>query len=232
MRGVLHSGPIERACKGLAFPVGARLRDRMRHPPRSQMHTRSILQILVLLTLANGAPVVAKKIFGERFNSPLDGGVAFFDGRPLFGKSKTIRGIVVAVLATAAAAPLIGLSLATGAIVAAAAMAGDLLSSFTKRRLGFKPSSQALGLDQIPESLLPMLAARTMLPLSALDIGPGSRSSSSANSCCRGSCFRSTCATSRISARSSYPQRSRCSVISGGQLRRTGTTLDPAPTEV
>ncbi len=29
-----------------------------------------------------------------------------------------------------------------------------------------------------------------------------------------------------------YPHRNRCSVISGGQLRRTGTTLDPAPTEV
>src|SRR5664279_6453728 len=125
------------------------------------MHFAALLQLLVLLTLANGAPVVAKKMFGDRFNLSLDGGLAFLDGRPLFGKSKTIRGIVVAILVTAAVAPLIGLSLATGAIVAAAAMAGDLLSSFTKRRLGFKPSSQALGLDQIPESLLPMLAART-----------------------------------------------------------------------
>ncbi|HEY4987055.1 MAG TPA: CDP-archaeol synthase [Bradyrhizobium sp.] len=137
------------------------------------MHFAALLQLLVLLTLANGAPVVAKKMFGDRFNLPLDGGLAFLDGRPLFGKSKTIRGIVVAILVTAAVAPLIGLSLATGAIVAAAAMGGDLLSSFTKRRLGFKPSSQALGLDQIPESLLPMLAARTLLSLTAIDIAAG-----------------------------------------------------------
>jgi len=137
------------------------------------MHFLALLQLLVLLTLANGAPVVAKKILGDRFSVPLDGGLAFVDGRPLFGKSKTIRGIVVAILATAAGAPLVGLSLATGAIVGAAAMAGDLLSSFVKRRLDFRPSSKALGLDQIPESLLPMLAVRTELSLSAIDIAAG-----------------------------------------------------------
>ena len=137
------------------------------------MHFPALLQLLVLLTLANGAPVVAKKVFGDRFSVPLDGGLAFFDGRPVLGKSKTVRGIVVAIVATAAGAPLIGLDLATGAIVAAAAMAGDLLSSFVKRRLDFKPSSQALGLDQVPESLLPMLAARAALSLTAIDIAAG-----------------------------------------------------------
>ena len=39
-----------------------------------------------------------------------------------------------------------------------------------KRRLGLVPSSQAIGLDQIPESLFPLIAARLLLPLSALDI--------------------------------------------------------------
>ena len=137
------------------------------------MRIPALLQILVLLTLANGAPVVAKKVFGDRFNGPLDFGVLFVDGRPLFGTSKTIRGIVVALVAATIGAPLIGLDLATGAIVAAAAMAGDLLSSFVKRRLDFKPSSQALGLDQVPDSLLPMLAARAALALTALDIAAG-----------------------------------------------------------
>jgi CDP-archaeol synthase len=137
------------------------------------MHFPALLQLLVLLTLANGAPVVAKKMFGDRFSAPLDGGLAFFDGRPVLGKSKTVRGIVVAIVATAAGAPLIGLDLATGAIVAAAAMAGDLFSSFVKRRLDFKPSSQALGLDQVPESLLPMLATRAALALTAIEIAAG-----------------------------------------------------------
>jgi hypothetical protein len=134
------------------------------------MHIWPILQLMVLLTLANGAPVVAKKIFGGRFALPLDFGATFFDGRPLFGSSKTLRGIAIAVLATTAGAPLVGLDPTIGVTVAAAAMAGDLFSSFVKRRLNLPPSSQALGLDQIPESLLPMLACRDALALTAVDI--------------------------------------------------------------
>ena len=132
-----------------------------------------ILQLLVLLTLANGTPIVAKKIFGPRFSFPLDAGTIFFDGRSLFGHSKTIRGTVVSILVTTASAPLIGLDLTIGAIVAGAAMAGDLSSSFVKRRLNLPPSGQALGLDQVPESLFPMLACRDALSLTTADIALG-----------------------------------------------------------
>jgi CDP-diglyceride synthetase len=132
-----------------------------------------ILQLLVLLTLANGTPIVARKIFGPRFARPLDGGIIFLDGRPLFGHSKTIRGILTSILITTAGAPLIGLDPTMGAIAASAAMAGDLFSSFVKRRLNFPPSSQALGLDQVPESLFPMLACRDALSLTTADIALG-----------------------------------------------------------
>ena len=134
------------------------------------MHPLAILQALLLLTLANGTPVIAKKIFGRRFARPLDGGAVLADGRPVFGRSKTIRGIAVAILVTTALAPLLGLDPSTGALAAATAMAGDLLSSFIKRRLDRPPSSRALGLDQLPESLLPLLACRAPLSLSAADI--------------------------------------------------------------
>jgi CDP-2,3-bis-(O-geranylgeranyl)-sn-glycerol synthase len=134
------------------------------------MHVLPILQMMLLLTLANGAPVVAKKVCGSRFGLPLDFGVTFFDRRPVFGSSKTIRGIVVSIMVTAAGAPLIGLNPTIGAIAAGAAMAGDLLSSFLKRRLNLPPSNQALGIDQIPESLLPMLVCRGALQLTAIDI--------------------------------------------------------------
>ena len=132
-----------------------------------------ILQLLVLLTLANGTPIVAKKIFGPRFSFPLDAGTIFVDGRPLFGHSKTIRGIVGSILVTTASASLIGPDPAIGAIVAGAAMAGDLFSSFVKRRLNLPPSSQALGLDHVPESLFPMLACRDALSLTFADIALG-----------------------------------------------------------
>jgi CDP-diglyceride synthetase len=137
------------------------------------MQLLHILQILVLLTFANGMPIVAKKIFGSRFALPLDAGIIFFDGRPLFGASKTMRGIVVSILITTAIAPFIGLDLTIGAIVASSAMAGDLFSSFVKRRLNFPPSSQALGLDQVPESLFPMLACRDALSLTVADMSLG-----------------------------------------------------------
>jgi CDP-2,3-bis-(O-geranylgeranyl)-sn-glycerol synthase len=49
-------------------------------------------------------------------------------------------------------------------------MAGDCIASFLKRRLGFAASSMALGLDQVPESLLPAISMRAHAQLSALDI--------------------------------------------------------------
>jgi CDP-2,3-bis-(O-geranylgeranyl)-sn-glycerol synthase len=88
-----------------------------------------------------------------------------------FGPMNTT--VLAFILITAASAPLIGLDLTIGAIVAGAAMAGDLFSSFVKRRLNFPPSSQALGLDQVPESLFPMLACRDALSLTIPDIALG-----------------------------------------------------------
>jgi len=137
------------------------------------MHPLPILQLLILLMLANGTPVVARKILGERFSYPLDGGVEFLDGRPLFGRSKTLRGVVLAVLVTAAGASLIGVGWEIGVLVGSLAMAGDLVSSFLKRRLDLPPSSRASGLDQGPEALFPLLACRNLLSLTMADIGTG-----------------------------------------------------------
>jgi CDP-diglyceride synthetase len=133
----------------------------------------TIVRLALLLAVANGAPVIAAKVLGERFSCPLDGGVEFIDGRPLFGKSKTVRGIVISILLSTLAAPLLGLDWWIGAAVGSAAMAGDLVSSFVKRRLNLAPSSRATGLDQIPESLLPLLACRSALALSILDMAAG-----------------------------------------------------------
>src|SRR5579883_646632 len=122
------------------------------------MHPWTLLQLIVLLALANGTPVIAKWLLGDHLALPLDGGARFLDGRPLLGHSKTIRGVVLAIVVTSLGAALIGLSAAVGALVGVLAMAGDLLSSFVKRRLGLIASSRATGLDQIPEALLPLVA--------------------------------------------------------------------------
>ena len=134
------------------------------------MQLLPIAQALVLVTLANGTPVIVKKIFGSRMAVPLDGGMLFFDRRPLFGKSKTVRGVACAIAVTAALAPLLKVSIAAGALVAVFAMIGDLFSSFVKRRLKLASSGQAIGLDQIPESLFPLLVIQKMLSLSFAEI--------------------------------------------------------------
>jgi len=124
-----------------------------------------ITKILFLLLLANGTPVIVKKLLGSRWVYPLDGGKNFIDGRPWFGKSKTIRGIISSVLLTSVGAVLIGYSIITGALFAAASLSGDLVSSFIKRRLNLPPSSRALGLDQLPEATLPLLICWRSLEL-------------------------------------------------------------------
>jgi CDP-archaeol synthase len=129
-----------------------------------------IVRLAILLAVANGAPVIASRIFDQRFSFPIDGGAEFVDGKPLFGKSKTVRGIVLSILSSAAAAPLLWFDWKIGVAVGSAAMAGDLFSSFVKRRLNFAPSARATGLDQIPESLFPLLACRGALALSVLDV--------------------------------------------------------------
>jgi CDP-2,3-bis-(O-geranylgeranyl)-sn-glycerol synthase len=134
------------------------------------MQPLPLLALLVLLLVANGTPVLAKRVLGDRLAFPLDGGVRFVDGRPLFGPAKTVRGIVLSVAATTVTAPGVGLDWTIGAVVGGAAMAGDLFSSFVKRRVGVPTSGRATGLDQLPEALFPLLACREALALTLADI--------------------------------------------------------------
>ena len=128
------------------------------------------VRLLVLLVVANLAPLLARRLLGKRWQAPLDGGLRFVDGRPLLGPAKTVRGLAAAIVATALCAPVVGIPIVLGALMGAAAMAGDALSSFVKRRLGVATSAEAIGLDQIPESLLPLLAVQGALSLSLVQI--------------------------------------------------------------
>ena len=127
-------------------------------------------RLLLLLGVANASPLLATRLLDPRWRMPLDGGMRFFDGRPLLGPSKTIRGAIAAIVATALAAPVLSIPVGLGALIGAAAMMGDALSSFTKRRLGIASSGRATGIDQIPESVLPLLAVQGALDLSFFQI--------------------------------------------------------------
>lgn len=127
-----------------------------------------VLEALALLAAANGTPVLAEWLLGSRFAAPVDGGRCLADGRPLFGPSKTIRGLILGV----SAAGLLGAALGHGGwgvVFGTLSMAGDLASSFVKRRFGIAPSGRAFGLDQIPESLLPVAGCGAVLGLGLID---------------------------------------------------------------
>jgi CDP-2,3-bis-(O-geranylgeranyl)-sn-glycerol synthase len=128
------------------------------------------LRVLLLLAVANGAPIIVKRLVGRRWDWPLDGGLRFVDGRALLGASKTVRGVVAAVVSTAVGGAVLGLPWGLGAWIGALSMVGDVLSSFIKRRVGVPPSGRAMGLDQIPEALLPAWVLHGPLGLTLGDV--------------------------------------------------------------
>ncbi len=129
----------------------------------------TVLSFLLLL-IANASPVFACYLLGGKAAWRVDAGRKFIDRQPLFGESKTWRGIIAAIVATWALALVLGYSGELGVKFAAYAMLGDLLSSFMKRRMGIPPSGRMMGVDQVPESLLPLLILRKELELGFTEI--------------------------------------------------------------
>ena len=124
------------------------------------------IALLFWLMCVNGAPIILKKLVGDRFQYPLDWNQSFFDGRPILGSSKTFRGVASALLMSVLIGSIYAAPLSTSLLFGALSMAGDITSSFIKRRIGMAPSAMALGLDQIPESLFPLLGCRELLGIS------------------------------------------------------------------
>ena len=125
------------------------------------------IKILFFLFWGNLLPPLANLALGDRLARPVDLGTNWFDGRPLFGSHKTIRGLLISLGGGALAFPLLGVSWQTATCAAALLMAGDLLSSFIKRRLRLASGEAVFGLDQIFEAGLPSLylSPRMQVPL-------------------------------------------------------------------
>ena len=84
--------------------------------------------------IANATPVI---LGGGK---PLDGDRNWVDGKPILGDHKTVRGTFTGI----AAGFLVGLlqkSLVRGTLLSIGAIGGDLIVSFFKRRLGYKPGA-------------------------------------------------------------------------------------------
>ncbi|MDO8846570.1 CDP-archaeol synthase [Methylicorpusculum sp.] len=133
-------------------------------------HWTSIIHASILLLVANGAPIIAYKLMGKRFAWPVDHGLCLGDRQPVFGRSKTWRGIAFSAGLSGCVAILLGFSFWLGMLFGLLAMSGDLLASFIKRRRGWVESSRARGLDTVPESLLPLWFLRHSMALEWPDI--------------------------------------------------------------
>ena len=125
--------------------------------------TQTFFNLLLMLFVTNGAPVIATYLFQSHGNQPLDRGTLLADGQPLLGPSKTWRGLAAALFSACALSLLLGYTIAFGFTFGLLVMTGDLASSFIKRRRAMAPSARATGLDQLPESFIPALYAVMVL---------------------------------------------------------------------
>ena len=130
-----------------------------------------LIYLLMLIMVANAAPILFRHLFKNKFNCAIDGGKCLLDGYRVFGDSKTWRGLLAALIITPIIAILMSYSFITGMLVAIYAMLGDMSASFIKRRLGMSASSKAPLWDQIPESLLPAILLRHEFGLDWQSIG-------------------------------------------------------------
>jgi CDP-2,3-bis-(O-geranylgeranyl)-sn-glycerol synthase len=129
-----------------------------------------IFSIVVLLLAANGLPIIARNLFQEKFEYPIDFGFQLPDHHPVFGTSKTWRGIIASILGTGILAYLMGFPKIVVTRFGVYVMIGDLSSSFVKRRMGLPESSKTRGLDIVPESLFPLIMLDNYLNINMLEL--------------------------------------------------------------
>ncbi len=115
----------------------------------------SVILVVLFVLWINFAPPLAHLLLGDRFQRPVDGGRRWRDGLPLLGPHKTLRGVSAGLAAGCVVAPFLGMTLWEGIGGAAAAMTGDLISSFIKRRLNLASGRAFFLLDQLFEVALP-----------------------------------------------------------------------------
>lgn len=124
-----------------------------------------VTNALILLLVANFMPWAIGRTCGSWWSTPLDCGLTLRDGRRLLGSHKTWRGLAAAILGCGVAAGLLRLPWWLGVEFASLSMLGDAISSAFKRRRGREPGQDDIGLDQLPEALLPLVVLRSALNL-------------------------------------------------------------------
>jgi hypothetical protein len=117
-------------------------------------------------------PPLARLLWGDRGNRPVDGGATWLDGRAIFGPHKTIRGILVSLLGSLLFVPIFKVGWQPILFGTSLALGGDLLTSFMKRCLRLHAGDRVPVLDHFLESLLPTLFLWKYLPAHAVPPSP------------------------------------------------------------
>ncbi len=116
------------------------------------------IKLLFLLWFINFAPPFSAQVFEQKWSRPIDGGTTFFlDGQPVFGSNKTFRGLSAGIFTGMLAGVIFGFPWWLGLGAGTLSMAGDLFSSFLKRRLYLFSGDVVPVLDQTPEGVFPFL---------------------------------------------------------------------------
>jgi len=117
---------------------------------------------------ANGAPVLFVRFVKNPH--PLDCGASFIDGRRILGDGKTLEGLVSGLIAGVLAGLLLSslqISLYRGPLefilLSVGAMLGDMLGSFSKRRVGIPRGGAAPILDQLGFLILSLITAWSVM---------------------------------------------------------------------
>jgi CDP-2,3-bis-(O-geranylgeranyl)-sn-glycerol synthase len=131
---------------------------------------RAAIDAFLLLITANSVPWVLGKVLGRRGDWPLDFGGCAWDGERILGSHKTWRGLLSGALACGGVSAILGHDFALGLEFGALSLLGDALSSAIKRRFRYEPGRQIPALDQLPETLLPLVVLASALELTALAI--------------------------------------------------------------
>ncbi len=115
------------------------------------------IKILILLWSINLTPVLLAMLFEEKWDTPLDRGILFRDGKPLLGSHKTIRGAGGGIIAGVAVGFVLGVPLWTALWAGILSMSGDLLNSFLKRRVNMFDGADFPVMDQLFEGAFPLI---------------------------------------------------------------------------
>ena len=123
------------------------------------------LNIMVILIVANSAPLLSGVLFPKSLCWPLDNGRRLADGRPLLGEHKTLLGLLSGIGVAGIFSLIIGLPLTLGLLIGMASLLGDLLTSFLKRRFGLVEGETAYLFDHLLEGALPLFLCKHLFSI-------------------------------------------------------------------